>query len=55
MTHFANQLLAQDEPMAGVIAVPDRLGIGAAIKDLELLIECSSQSDLRDRIRYLPL
>jgi predicted nuclease of predicted toxin-antitoxin system len=55
MPPFAKQLLAQGEPMAGVIVVPDRLGIGAAIKDLELLIECSSQSDQRDRIVHLPL
>jgi predicted nuclease of predicted toxin-antitoxin system len=55
MTHFAKQLLAQGEPMAGVIVVPDRLQIGNAIADLELVLECLSQSDLRDRIMHLPL
>jgi len=51
----ANQLLKWGEPMAGVILVPDQLEIGRAIRDLELLLECLSQSELRDQIRYLPL
>jgi len=55
MTDFANQLLAQYEPMAGVILVPDSLGIGAAIKDLELLIQGQAQYEMHDRIEYLPL
>ena len=55
MPHHAKQLLAQGEPMAGVIVVPNRLQIGIAIADLELVVECSSQSELRDRITHLPL
>src|SRR5215212_5612545 len=41
----ANQLLKWGEPMAGVILVPDQLEIGRAIRDLELLLECLSQSE----------
>jgi len=55
MPDHAKQLMAQGEPMAGVIVIPDRLRIGIAIADLELLLECHSQSDLRDRIMHLPL
>ena len=55
MPHFAEQLMAQGEPMAGVIVVPDTLQIGNAIEELELVLECLSQSDLRDRIMHLPL
>jgi hypothetical protein len=55
MPPYAKQLMAQGEPMAGVIVVPDQLGIGVVIADLELLLECLSQSDLRDRIMRLPL
>jgi predicted nuclease of predicted toxin-antitoxin system len=55
MPPYAKQLMAQGEPMAGVIVVPEQLGIGVAIADLELLLECLSQSDLRDRIMRLPL
>src|SRR5215216_1739456 len=35
--------------------VPDGLGIGRAIHDLELVLECYSQSEMRNRIEYLPL
>jgi predicted nuclease of predicted toxin-antitoxin system len=51
----AEQLLAQHEPMTGVILVPDQLPIGRAIADLELSILTQSQSDMRDRIQHLPL
>ena len=55
MTAFAKQLLRQQEPMAGVIVVPDRLGIGKAIEALELSVQAQSQSEMRDLIQYLPL
>jgi hypothetical protein len=51
----AIQLIVQSEPMAGVILVPQSLNVGHAISDLELLIVCFSQTELRDSIRYLPL
>ena len=51
----AEQLVAQGEPMAGVIVVPDRLGIGRPIFDLELLLESYSESDMRNHIEYLPV
>lgn len=51
----AIQLIAQSKPMAGVILVPQRLNMGRAIDDLELLLESFSQAELRDSIRYLPL
>lgn len=51
----ATHLIIQGEPMAGVIVVPDRLEIGRAINDLELCVECYSESEMRDRIEHLPL
>lgn len=51
----AIRLIAQSEPMAGVILVPQRLNMRLAISDLELLLDCFSQAELRDSIRYLPL
>ena len=51
----AEQLMANFEPMAGMILVPERLGIGDAIDDLELLVLVQSQSDMRDQIYHLPL
>jgi hypothetical protein len=56
MVPYAKELIKRSEPMAGVILVPNRLAIGRAIKDLELLLlENLSQSDFTDRIQHLPL
>jgi len=55
MVPYAKQLVWQGEPMAGVILVPQSLGIGRAIDDLELIVECYSESDMRDQIKRLPL
>ena len=51
----ANQLIIQGEPMAGVIFVPDQLPIGRAINDLEIALECYSEAEMHDHIRYIPL
>ena len=51
----AKRLLTQGEFMAGVIAIPKRVVIGRAIDDLELLLECYSESEMWNCIEYLPL
>jgi len=51
----AKQLMTQQEHIAGVILIPDRLAIGAAIVDLELSVLAQSQADMHDRIQRLPL
>lgn len=51
----AKRLVAQGEPMAGVIAVRKPVAIGHVINDRELLLECYSESEMRNRIEYLPL
>jgi hypothetical protein len=55
MISYAEQLVRQGEAMAGLIVVPQGLGIGRAIDDLELSVECYSEEELRDTIKYLPL
>ena len=55
MVRDANQLVAQGEAMAGVIFVPDRLGIGRAINDLVTVLEDSTESNMRNSVKYLPL
>ena len=55
MIAYAKQLVRQGEPMAGLIVVPQSLGIGRAIDDLELVVQCYSESEMRDRIEHLPL
>ena len=55
MIPHAEQLMRQGQPMGGLIVVPQSVGIGRAIDDLELIVECYSESDMRDRIQRLPL
>ena len=55
MIAYAKQLVRQGEPMAGLIVVPQSLAIGRAIDDLELVVHCYSESEMRDRIEHLPL
>jgi hypothetical protein len=55
MVPDAKQLVAEGQSMTGVVFVPDQLAIGRAISDLELVVECYTQAEMRDRIEYLPL
>jgi len=40
---------------AGVIFVPQSLGVGRAIEDLEILIECSEEHEWTNQVLYLPM
>jgi len=51
----AKQLIVQGEPMAGVIVVPDQLEIGRAVNDLEIMVECYTESEMRNNIKHVPL
>ena len=42
-------------PMAGVIAMAETVSIGQAIEELLLILECSEQSEYKDRVMHLPL
>jgi uncharacterized protein DUF5615 len=62
LTHDVSTLIGRaferikaGRPMPGVIAVAQSMGIGAAIDDLALVIECSTHDEWRDQVRYLPL
>lgn len=55
MINDAEQLIIRGEPMSEAILVPQTLHIGRAIEDLQLVIECYSQSEMHIRIRFLPL
>jgi Domain of unknown function (DUF5615) len=51
---FAYERVRANQLTAGVIVVPEELGIGAAIEELRLIIECSDQNEYENRIVYLP-
>jgi hypothetical protein len=55
MTHWVKDCLKKRERIAGVIIVPKQMAIGRAISDLEIMLECLSPAELKDRIEYLPL
>lgn len=55
MPGFALQRLRASLSIPGVIVVPERLPIGAAIEELSIVIECAQPEELRNRIVYLPL
>jgi len=55
MIPYAEQLVREEQSMAGLIVVPQSLGIGRAIDDLELVVECYSQAEMRNKIQRLPL
>lgn len=55
MPRHARERLDRDLPLAGLLVVPQRLGTGAAIDDLELLATAGVKADFQDRILYLPL
>ena len=54
MVPYAKRLVLLGKNMPGLIMVPQRMHIGRAINDLEVLVGCSDHSDLRDRIERLP-
>jgi len=55
MVRDAEQLVATGQAIPGVIFVPNNLPIGRAIRDLELVVECYTESEMRNRIVRLPL
>ena len=55
LTVYAYQRLDAGLPMTGVIQVPVRMPIGAAIDDLELIVLAGQPSDLDGIVLFLPL
>ena len=62
ITHDVNTMIEaaldrvrMGQPMPGVVAVPQQIGIGAAISDLALIANCAEPRDLAGQIWYLPL
>jgi len=51
----AFQRVKAGQPMPGVVIVPDSMEIGAAISDLELVVECATADELQNVVLYLPL
>jgi len=41
--------------MPGVVIVPEELGIGVAIEELAVVVECADPADLDAQVIYPPL
>jgi len=52
---YAYERVAGGLRMPGVFEVPNTLGIGRAIDDLLLMVECSLEGEWEGQVRYLPL
>ena len=53
-TH-AYERVGANLPMPGVVIVPGDLGIGVAIEELAVFVECADPSDVDNQVLYLPL
>ena len=42
-------------PMPGVVIIPEDLGIGVAIEELAVVVECADAADIDNQVIYLPL
>lgn len=52
---FAYDRLRRGVPMAGVLEVSSTLGIGRAIEELLLILECSLDDEWEGQVRYVPV
>ena len=55
MINAAVERVVGGQPMPGVIAAPQQVGIGAAISDLALITSGAEPDELDGQIWYLPL
>jgi hypothetical protein len=55
MIDAALDLVRSRQPMPGLIAVPQQVGIGAAIQDVALIAICAEANELEGQIVYVPL
>lgn len=55
MPAFAFQRLTQGRQMSGLFVLDDAMGIGQAIEELRLAIECSAAGEWQGLVVYFPL
>lgn len=55
MPEYAYQRVAAGKEMPSVFIVNDRLPVGSAIREIQLVVACSDQAEWIGRVTYLPL
>ena|SRR5438128_1067381 len=43
------------EPMPGILALRRRIGVGQAIEEILLVVQCYTADEMKDQVVYLPL
>jgi hypothetical protein len=55
MSAYALERVALGLPMLGVFVIPERMPVGQAIRELEIIALASSPDEWRDRVAFLPI
>ena len=55
MVGAAYERIEQGRPVPGVLALTPRVGIGLAIEDITLVVECGTDEDVRNQVKFIPL
>jgi Domain of unknown function (DUF5615) len=55
LTHYAYERVRTNQPMPGLFEASRAVQVGAAIEDLQLIVECSEPGEWEGQVRYLPL
>jgi predicted nuclease of predicted toxin-antitoxin system len=55
MIGFAWQRVKDGQPMTGVLALTEGIGIGRAIEDILTVVLCYDAQEIKDQVLYLPL
>src|SRR4051812_14936298 len=55
MPGFAYDRVRAALPMPGVFVLDDRLAIGRALTELEIVIQCSEGPDWQDQVIFIPM
>jgi predicted nuclease of predicted toxin-antitoxin system len=55
MPHFAYERVRAGLPMPGVFLVNDQMPMGQAIDELLLAVECLTEEECKDFVRFFPL
>lgn len=55
MCGYANDRVNEGLAMSGVVIVSDRIALRQAIEEIVLIETCMDQSELKDRVMFVPM
>lgn len=54
MVGFAWSRVKADQPMPGVLALLENIGVGSVIDDILLVVSCYALEEIRDQVLFIP-